>query len=435
MTKTERSANSVPSLQVKSNAGDNADVILWADPSTHRLLVQTSTSISGGGLTNDDAAPGSDHLGALVAVANASAPSWTEGNEVLLSTDLSGALRVTGSLSVGGTTDEAAYTPTSSTGTPAMAAVDDVTPDSAAEGKLGILRMSGRRELYIQLRDAAGNERGLNVDASGQIAVTVASGQTIGLAAGTNGIGKLTANSGVTIGAVEIAAAQTLATVSTVTSVTQFNGNAIDLGNGAVGTGTLRVTIASDTTGVLSIDDNSGSITVDNNGTFAVQAAGDVAHDAADSGNPVKVGAKAIAALSGATLVSAADRTDAQSDLDGAIIVRDGYALGDGVQGAASVTDTTATSVISAPGANVYLYITDIQVANTGATAVLVTFQLDPAGTPSTLAYTIAPAGGGSNIHFGKPLKVTTANKAFGFTAGGSTTTLYVSAQGYKSKI
>lgn len=42
------------------------------------------------------------------------------------------------------------------------------------------------------------------------------------------------------------------------------------------GTGTeasaLRVTIATDSTGVLSIDDNAGSLTVDNGGTFAVQA-------------------------------------------------------------------------------------------------------------------------------------------------------------------
>ena len=51
-------------------------------------------------------------------------------------------------------------------------------------------------------------------------------------------------------------------------------------GNGNVDAGTLRVTIAADTTGVLSVDDNgstlsiddgAGSLTVDNGGTFAVQ--------------------------------------------------------------------------------------------------------------------------------------------------------------------
>lgn len=41
---------------------------------------------------------------------------------------------------------------------------------------------------------------------------------------------------------------------------------------GGTESGALRVTIASDSTGVLSVDDNGGSITVDNGGTFATQA-------------------------------------------------------------------------------------------------------------------------------------------------------------------
>lgn len=48
----------------------------------------------------------------------------------------------------------------------------------------------------------------------------------------------------------------------------------VDVGNGTVGSETLRVTIASDTTGVLSVDDNGGALTVDNAGTFAVQVDG-----------------------------------------------------------------------------------------------------------------------------------------------------------------
>lgn len=42
-----------------------------------------------------------------------------------------------------------------------------------------------------------------------------------------------------------------------------LGGTAADTNNGTAGAQTLRVTIASDTTGVLSIDDNGGSITVD----------------------------------------------------------------------------------------------------------------------------------------------------------------------------
>jgi len=55
------------------------------------------------------------------------------------------------------------------------AVVDDVAPNAIAENSTGAMRMSTRRELYVQLRDAAGNERGLNIDAAGAIAVTVAS--------------------------------------------------------------------------------------------------------------------------------------------------------------------------------------------------------------------------------------------------------------------
>lgn len=42
---------------------------------------------------------------------------------------------------------------------------DDVAPDSVTEGNIGILRMSTNRNLYTNIRDAAGNERGLNINA------------------------------------------------------------------------------------------------------------------------------------------------------------------------------------------------------------------------------------------------------------------------------
>ena len=73
---------------------------------------------------------------------------------------------------------------------------DDTLPDSVDEGDVGRLRISGNRNLYATIRDAAGNERGLNVDANGNLGAT--------LAAGTNAIGKLAANSGVDIGDVDV---------------------------------------------------------------------------------------------------------------------------------------------------------------------------------------------------------------------------------------
>lgn len=72
--------------------------------------------------------------------------------------------------------DNGTFTPSTSKVLVVAAEVDDTSPVSGAEGKAGALRMSTRRELYIQIRDAAGNERGLNIDASGNIAAVLAAG-------------------------------------------------------------------------------------------------------------------------------------------------------------------------------------------------------------------------------------------------------------------
>ncbi len=53
-----------------------------------------------GTLTHNNAAPAANNIGALVGVASAANPTYTTGDQVLLSTDLSGNLRVAGSLTV-----------------------------------------------------------------------------------------------------------------------------------------------------------------------------------------------------------------------------------------------------------------------------------------------------------------------------------------------
>lgn len=174
MASDRSNSNAQPALLAKSNAGNENDVLLWADPVTHRLLVDASVSISSvsGDKTSNGAAPGSNNLGVLAGIATAAAPSYTEGRMVGLSTDLSGALRVTGSLSVGGFTDDSAFTPASSTGNIIMGFVDDTAPDSVDEGDGGAVRMSANRNLYVRIRDNAGNERGLNIDANGELGVS-----------------------------------------------------------------------------------------------------------------------------------------------------------------------------------------------------------------------------------------------------------------------
>ena len=82
--------------------------------------------------------------------------------------------------------DDAAFTPGTNAVAMMGAEFDDTGPDSVDEGDAGALRMSARRELYVQIRDAAGNERGLNVDGSGNITVNVTGTVTVGSHAVTN---------------------------------------------------------------------------------------------------------------------------------------------------------------------------------------------------------------------------------------------------------
>jgi hypothetical protein len=75
--------------------------------------------------------------------------------------------------------DDAAFTPATSSVMMAGFEFDDTLPDSVDEGDAGAARMSARREVYVQIRDAAGNERGANVNASGNLGVVEASAGSI----------------------------------------------------------------------------------------------------------------------------------------------------------------------------------------------------------------------------------------------------------------
>ena len=102
------------------------------------------------------------------------------------------------------------------------------------------------------------------------------------------------------------------------------------------------------------------------------------------------------------------------------------------VQGTADFRNGNAGAsiiAIASGGSSVFTFITAVQIANMGSASVLVTF----ASGGSTLGYSIAPAGGGSNIYYPNALK-TPGN--FGFAASISgTASVLVSAQGFIAKI
>lgn len=158
---------------------------------------------------------------------------------------------------------------------------------------------------------------------------------------------------------------------------------------------------------------------------------GTVAHDAADADNPIKIGMRAVAGLSGATLVAAADRTDAVADLGGMQLVRDEAPLEDLVDGNASNTDGSSTQVIAAGGAGVKQYLTDVTLTNMSASNIYVEIK---SGTTVKWTFPL-PANGGVTHSFKKPLKPNAANEAWNFDPSAATTTVYCSMNGFKSKI
>lgn len=101
------------------------------------------------------------------------------------------------------------------------------------------------------------------------------------------------------------------------------------------------------------------------------------------------------------------------------------------VRGTADLRVVLGASVTAIPaqGASIFTYITSIQLANMGSASVLVTLA---GGLGSILGYSIAPAGGGSNILYPNALK-TGENSAFTASISGVASVL-VSAQGFISK-
>lgn len=225
---------------------------------------------------------------------------------------------------------------------------------------------------------------------------------------GTRVDAKSTATDGTSVSQMQVikqisASAQSINTVLGTTAWT--------LGSGAVAATTLRTISATDDPIITAIQ-------------------GNVAHDAADSGNGSKIAAKAVTALSTMTAVAALDRTDLYSDLDGALITRNRSAHGDLVSGSTSNTDGASSALIAAGSTSVKHYITDVTITNTSTTNIYVELK---DGTTVKWNFPV-PAGGGVCKSFLSPL-AGSANTAWNFDPSAATSTIYCSASAYKSKV
>lgn len=162
---------------------------------------------------------------------------------------------------------------------------------------------------------------------------------------------------------------------------------------------------------------------------------GTIAHDAADSGNPIKVGGRAALTLSDDTMVANGDRADLVTDADSALIVRPGFPLGDLISERVTNTDGNSTALTNfGATASTRNYVTAIVVYNSSATAGTIDFR---DGTAGSVLFTVPiPATGGCVIaNGGMPLFKTSANTALAFDVSGALSTVTISLSGFKSKV
>lgn len=181
-------------------------------------------------------------------------------------------------------------------------------------------------------------------------------------------------------------------------------------------------------------DTNALRVTVASNSTGLTVAVGNVAHDGTDSSNPVKVGGKAISDLAGATMVAAGDRANFQTGLDGVQIVRPHTTIGNALVERVSDTGGTSTALSTfGATANAKNCITTIVVYNAHASTSGYVDIRD--GTGGSVLMTIPlPAGGGAVISLPVPLVQPTANTALAFDVSAAITTVYLTFIGFKSK-
>ena len=182
--------------------------------------------------------------------------------------------------------DDAAFTPGTSTVQMVGAEFDDTGPDSVDEGDAGAIRMSANRNLYTTIRDAAGNERGVNVNSSSQLLVD-GSGVTQPVS-GTVSVSGLLADGH----------AVTIDNASDDEVYVRGSGSAGSADAGVItvqgiGSGTaLAVTESSPISGFATSANqlaDGHNVTVDNS---SIEVVGDAVEDEAVAGNPVLSGGR-----------------------------------------------------------------------------------------------------------------------------------------------
>jgi hypothetical protein len=165
-------------------------------------------------------------------------------------------------------------------------------------------------------------------------------------------------------------------------------------------------------------------------GAVGVPIIGTIAHDAADSTAPVKIGGKA--RTTNPTAVTDADRVDATFDDIGRQVVVLNQVRDLCIHQTTTITNSTAeTTIVTAGAAGVLHDLTLLVLTNVTATACTATIKDATAGT--TRAIIALAASGGAVIPFNVPLTQAAAAANWTVTLSVNTVTVHVLAQAVKN--
>lgn len=275
---------------------------------------------------------------------------------------------------------------------------------ASADGHTGIAALAVRKATPANTSGADGDYENLQVSAGRLWTSTTVDAA---LPAGANAIGRLAANSGVIIGAVEIAAAQTLATVTTVTTLSGTTsltpgtaaanlGKAEDAAHSSGDVGVMALGVRNDAgTTLATTDGDYIPLSMDANGALRVSGAGggtqyaeDAAHASGDLGTMALTVRRDTAA---ATATTDGDYQPATTDASGRMHVNVGTsALPTGASTAAKQPALGTAGTASAD-------VITVQGVASGTLLPVGGKQVNISATPtcSTSAYTAGDAIGG----------------------------------------
>ncbi len=371
-----------------------------------------SASVQRVTVATDDVVPISDNSGSLTVDAPVGTPVFVRLSD--------------------GTSSIATLPVSLATGAGNVAKAEDV---ASADADVGIPAMVIRKATPANTSGTDGDYEMLQVNAG---RLWTSSVIDTALPAGTNAIGKLVANSGVVIGDVNVASAPSNMSINN----NQLAGTAIDVNSGNKSAGTQRVVLATDQPALTNkllvtpdalpanqsvncnqvagtaVDVNSGTksagtqrivIATDQpqltnafkvDGSAVTQpVAGDVAHGATNSGNPLQGGREAIAHGTNPTAVTAGQRTKLYANRAGVPFVMGGHPNIKTVRLQFTAAQTDVAIVTISTGTKIVVTALQVTLDNASTVFPLVRIGFGTANTPTTTGVIAAhggvPAGGG----------------------------------------